>query len=166
LWERIVALSHPVSSPPAADDMHASPLSGDEDGPDNRVVLVVWPVDSVDAELVLNVMQRIRERGRVRSFYVRDSFLYAMMNTCEQVVRAEKRINGRVALQRVTLQCESCAVSDCPDVFPVGGEDEAGRLAADAMHVPRHRAGVKKSAKAKACKGGVRHKNAWKKQWD
>ena len=120
----------------------------------SRDVAIVRPVPDDDDELKHNVLQRIRYRGSLRSFYVVDGFLYALLSSEQQALRVHGRLDKKTVCRgRATLNCGLCCQTDCQEFHLEGSVvPSASERAASQLHQQQHRAGKKSKA-------GVRQKS-------
>ena len=88
-----------------------------------------------DDELEHNVLQRIRYQTSLRSFYVVDGFLYALLSSEQQALRVHSRLDKKTECRgRATLNCGLCCQADCQEfhlegsVVPFASERAASPL--------------------------------------
>ena len=108
-------------------------------------------------EMLTNVINRVRERGRCLAYFVDgNGWLWCNMATEAQATRASERLDERVIMNgSVTLSCQQTRPCD----WPPGAAPLGERTVPDApSHSQRYRGrGTQYSADGYKIKGGIRH---------
>ena len=118
-----------------------------------EVVLTVHASEAIQGALLMNLLNKVRERGNLLGFRVDDiddngrNLLWLKMATEKQATRIKQRLNGLMIMNgTVALTVDQSAISDWPPGFVPDGERVAPKAKAHS------------SSSGSQTKGGVRHK--------